>query len=79
MFRYNEDQRLYWINGHADFFETVTPERKQQLISYFELFGNIMGLAIYNETLIDFPLPFFFFKEKFYGADSITLEDYAQW
>ena len=48
-------------------------------MSYFELFGNIVGLAAYHETLIDFPLPFFFFKLKFLGIDSITLEDYAKW
>jgi len=41
------------------------------------LFGNIVGLAIYSDTLIDFPLPFFFFKVKFFGADSVTLEDYS--
>jgi hypothetical protein len=23
MFRYNEDVRLYWVNGHADYFDTV--------------------------------------------------------
>ena len=28
---------------------------------------------------MDFPLPFFFFKLKFYGLDSITLDDFAQW
>ena len=38
-----------------------------------------MGLAVYHETLIDFPLPFFFFKLKFLGIGSITLEDYAKW
>ena len=79
MFRYNEDVRLYWIHGHADFFSSVPPERKQQLVSYFELFGNIIGLAIYNKTLVDFPLPFFFFKAKFHGLDSVTLDDYAKW
>lgn len=65
MFRYNEDTRLYWIHGHADFFDSVTDARKTQLVSYFELFGSIVGLAIYHDTLIDFPLPFFFFKLKF--------------
>ena len=68
MFRYNEDVRLYWIHGHADYFDSVSAERKQQLISYFELFGNIVGLALYNHTLIDFPLPLFFFKLKFLGV-----------
>ena len=53
--------------------------RKEQLESYFELFGNIVGLAIFNGTMVDFPLPFFFFKLKFEGLKSITLEDYAQW
>ena len=28
---------------------------------------------------MDFPLPFFFFKLRFYGLDSVTLADYAQW
>lgn len=79
MFRYNDDIRLYWINGHPDFFDSVTMERKEQLLSYFELFGNIVGLAIYHETLIDFPLPFFFFKLKFQGIEAITIHDYASW
>ena len=79
MFRHNEDVQLYWINGHADYFDSVPAERKEQLESYFELFGNIVGLAIFNGTQIDFPLPFFFFKLKFRGIQSIGLEDYAQW
>ena len=79
MFRYNEDVRLYWINGHADYFDTVAADRKEQLISYFELFGNIVGLAAFSDTLIDLPLPFFFFKLKFLGVKSITLDDYGQW
>ena len=29
MFRYNEDVRLYWVHGHADFFESVPAERKE--------------------------------------------------
>ena len=77
MFRHNEDVQLYWINGHADYFDSVTAERKEQLESYFELFGNIVGLAIFNGTQIDFPLPFFFFKLKFLGIESISLDDYA--
>lgn len=29
MFRYNEDVRLYWIHGHADYFDLVSDERKE--------------------------------------------------
>lgn len=29
MFRYNEDVRLYWIHGHADYFDSVSDERKE--------------------------------------------------
>ena len=49
------------------------------MVSYFELFGNIVGLAIYSDTLIDFPLPFFFFKVKFFGIESVTIDDYSRW
>lgn len=77
MLKHNEDVQLYWINGHADYFDSVSDERKAQLISYFELFGSIVGLAIINDTLVDFPLPFFFFKLKFYGLESVSLADYA--
>lgn len=28
MFRHNEDVQLYWINGHADYFDFVDDERK---------------------------------------------------
>ena len=39
---------MYWVNGHADYFESVSDERKRQLVSYFELFGSIVGLALYS-------------------------------
>ena len=38
-----------------------------------------MGLAIYSDTLIDFPLPFFFFKVRFFGIESVTIDDYSRW
>ena len=45
LFKYNEDVRLYWFNG-----QTFEPNIN------FELIGNLMGLAIYNNTFLDLPL-----------------------
>ena len=46
MFTYNEDARLYYFNGL-----TFEPN------IYFELIGNLMGIAVYNGTFIDLPFP----------------------
>ena len=46
MFRYNEDVQLYYFNG-----ATLEPN------IYFELIGNLMGIAVYNNTFIDLPFP----------------------
>ena len=46
MFKYNEDVQLYYFNG-----QTLEPN------IYFELIGNLMGLAVYNNTFINLPFP----------------------
>ena len=46
MFVFNEDTQLYWING-------MTFEMNIN----FELVGNLMGIAIYNNNFIDLPFP----------------------
>ncbi len=51
LFKYNEDVRLYWFNG-----QTFEPNIN------FELIGNLMGLAIYNNTFLDLPLAHAGFK-----------------
>lgn len=45
MFKYNEDTHLYWFNG-----STFEPNLN------FELVGNLMGLAFYNNMFIDMPV-----------------------
>ena len=46
MFKFNEDVQLYYFNG-----QTLEPP------IYFELIGNLMGIAVYNNTFIDLPFP----------------------
>ena len=29
MFEYNEEVRLFWVHGHADYFDSVSAERKE--------------------------------------------------
>ena len=52
MFNYNEKERLYWFNG-------LTHEPPIN----FELIGILMGLAIYNNIILDIPLPMVCYKK----------------
>jgi hypothetical protein len=45
MFKFNEDTQLYWFNG-----QTYEPNLN------FELVGNLMGIAFYNNMFVDMPL-----------------------
>jgi len=45
MFKYNEDTKLYWFNGR-----TYEPNLN------FELVGNLMGIAFYNNMFLDMPV-----------------------
>ena len=51
MFKYVEEARLYYFNGMS-----LEPN------IYFELIGMLMGIAVYNNTFIDLPLPMACFK-----------------
>jgi ubiquitin-protein ligase E3 A len=46
MFNYNDKERLYWFNGLS-----------HEPNINFELIGILMGLAIFNNIIIDVPLP----------------------
>ena len=63
----------------ADEFDPEDKTRVEVPINFYEKLGNIVGLAIYTGTFIDFPLPQFFYKMKCKGIESITLEDFAEW
>lgn len=52
MFNYNDKERLYWFNG-------LTHEPNVN----FELIGIMMGLAIYNNIILDVPLPMVCYKK----------------
>lgn len=45
MFKYNEDVQMFWFNG-----QTYEPNIN------FELVGTLMGIAIYNNLFLDFPI-----------------------
>ena len=66
MFRYNEDTRLYYFNG-----QTLEPN------IYFELIGTLMGIAAYNNTFINLPLPMASFKLLI--DEEPNLDDLRQW
>ena len=66
MFRYNEDVQLYYFNG-----QTLEPN------IYFELIGNLMGIAIYNNTFIDLPFPRACYKVLI--DQEPDLDDLRQW
>ena len=66
MFQYNEDVQLYYFNG-----QTMEPN------IYFELIGNLMGIAVYNNTFIDFPFPRACYKVLI--DQEPDLDDLRQW
>lgn len=52
MFTYNEDSRVLWFNGNT--FESNIK---------FELIGMLMGIAIYNQNILDLHLPMACYKK----------------
>ena len=52
MFNYNKHTRLYWFNHYS--FEAKIK---------YELIGTILGLAIYNNTILDVKLPISIYKK----------------
>ena len=66
LFRYNEDVQLYYFNGM-----TMEPN------IYFELIGNLMGVAVYNNTFINLPFPRACYKVLI--DQEPDLDDLRQW
>jgi len=66
MFKFNEDVQLYYFNG-----QTLEPN------IYFELIGNLMGIAVYNNTFIDLPFPRACYKVLI--DQEPDLDDLRQW
>ena len=52
MFTYNEKLRLYWFNGMS-----------HEPNINFELIGILMGMAIYNNIILDIPFPLACYKK----------------
>jgi hypothetical protein len=52
MFTYNEESRMLWFNG--DTFETNIK---------FELIGILMGIAIYNQNILELHMPMACYKK----------------
>jgi hypothetical protein len=52
MFTYNEESRMLWFNGNT--FESNVK---------FELIGMLMGIAIYNQNILDLHLPMACYKK----------------
>ena len=68
MFTYNDDVRLYWINGGT--FEANIK---------YELIGTLMGIAIYNNTFINLQFPSACYKILLNQESEIDLDDLRQW
>ncbi|CDW90384.1 hect e3 ubiquitin [Stylonychia lemnae] len=66
MFNYNEQQRLYWFNGHS-----MEPNVN------FELIGILMGLGIYNSIILDLPFPMIAYKQLLFQEP--IFEDLQEW
>jgi hypothetical protein len=66
MFTYNEKTRLFWFNIN-NFEETIK----------YELIGIIVGLALYNQVILDINFPHAIYK-KLLGINP-TLEDLKQY
>lgn len=66
MFKYQDDVRLYWING-----TTFEPNLK------YELIGTLMGIAIYNNTFINLQFPSACYKILL--DQELDLEDLRLW
>jgi len=66
MFEYNTESQLFWISRNS--FE---------LPLKFELMGIILGLAIYNNHILDIHLPLAFYK-KLLGR-RVNLDDFEQY
>ena len=65
MFKYYENQRLYWFN----------PNTIESNLN-FELIGMILGMAIYNSIILDVHLPMATYK-KILGIP-INIDDFAE-
>ena len=76
LFQYDKETRLYWINGFS-----------MEPIKFFDLFGVVLGLALYNGVMVDINLPDVFYKKilldgssraMYQSNDSVTLDDIEQ-
>ena len=52
MFFYNEELRIYWFNGFS-----------HEMNINYELIGLLMGLAIYNNTILSVTFPLVCYKK----------------
>ena len=66
MFFYNEQLRLYWFNGYT-----------YEMNIKFELIGLLMGLAIYNNIILDCNFPLVCYKKLLFMKPNF--DDLRQW
>jgi hypothetical protein len=57
MFHYNDKEVLYWFNG-----------KSHEPPVNFELIGILMGLAIYNNIILDMHFPLAAYKKLLFQA-----------
>jgi hypothetical protein len=66
MFNFNEKQVLYYFNGFS-----------HEPNINFELIGILMGLAIYNNIILDVPFPMIAYKQLLFQPP--TFDDLREW
>lgn len=60
---FHSESRTYWFNHWATAHSSLTEADLEQSLTDFRLLGVVLGLAIYNNVLLDFPLPIALYRK----------------
>ena len=60
---FHSESRTYWFNHWFTSHGALDEADTQQAMTDFRLLGVVLGLAIYNTVLLDFPLPIALYRK----------------
>jgi ubiquitin-protein ligase E3 A len=60
---FHPESRTYWFNHWFTSHGSLDAADTQQALTDFRLLGVVLGLAIYNNVLLDFPLPIALYRK----------------
>lgn len=60
---FHAESRTYWFNHWVTSHAALDESDAQQAMTDFRLLGVVLGLAIYNTVLLDFPLPIALYRK----------------